>query len=611
VVTFWQDVRYGLRMLAKNPGFTTVVVLTLALGIGMNTAIFSLVDQLLLWTVPAHEPNRLVRIEGVYSRSYPFFCAYRDLNHMFSGVLASSDNLSVAIRPAGAPGVEVGHVEYVSGGYFQILGIGSAAGRLIIPSDDGAPGSSPVAVLSYRYWQRRFSGDLRVIGQKLAVDTYPLVIVGIAEKGFGGLFNGDEPDAYVPLTMYPVTTPSAAASWNSPMSPWLSVVARLKSGVSLKQAQADMPALWSEAVERVGHSGIIAVTKEHLLLKDEFRLEPAARTPEFIRNQRFLDPIKVLAIATALLLLLACANVANLLLARTSERWKETAVRLALGGTRGRLIRQFLTESLLLAAAGSAAGMGLAYLGVRALAKLGTLNPDFRFRLSLFILMSCIGLALLTTILFGLVPALRGTHMNLAESVKEGGAATQTVSRSRLSKLLVMSQIALSLTLLVLAGLFGRTLRNLQHVDLGFARENIAIFDIDPTSLGYRGQGLRTFYDQLLERARTVPGVHSAALSAVTPLGNSIIAVEVVTAPGSKPSLDIYVNQVSSGYFTTLGIPVRFGRDFRPEDEPGMIPGDGVQSSRSGAMEGDGSIPQEFASWTKRWHASNSELPIP
>jgi predicted permease len=577
-----QDLRYGLRMLRKNPAFTVVVVLTLALGIGMNTAIFSLVDQLLLWTVPAHEPNRLVKIEGYYSRSYPFFCAYRDLNQAFSGVLASSDNLSAGIRPAGAPGVEVGHVEYVSGGYFQILGIGSAAGRVIAPSDDAAPGGSPVAVLSYRYWQRRFGGDLRVIGRKLAVNTYSLVIVGVAEKGFGGLFNGDEPDAFVPVTMYPVTMPSAAATWNRPLNFWLSVVARLRPGISFKQAQAAMPILWSQAVERVGDASVRAVTKAHLLQKEEYRLEPAARAPRFIRNQSLLDPIKVLAIATALVLLIACANVANLLIARASQRWKETAVRLALGGTRGRLIRQFLSESLLLAAAGSAMGTGLAYLGIRALAHLEILDPDFRFRLSLFVLASCAGLTLLTSILFGLLPALRATRIRLAEIVKEGGLVTQTLSRSRLSKLLVMNQIALSLTLLFVASLFGRTLRNLQHVDLGFQRENIVILDIDPTGLGYRGQRLRTFYDQLMERARALPGVRAAALSAVTPMSNYMQGVGVETAGATKPSLFIGVNQVSSGYFTTLGIPLLVGRDFRPEDEPSMTTTDSLFSRQGG-----------------------------
>ena len=569
-------------MLRKNPVFTIVVVLTLSLGIGMNAAIFSLVDQLLPWTVPAREPNRLVKIEGYYSRTYPFFCAYRDLNQVFSGVLASSDNLSAGIRPAHAAGVEVGHVEYVSGGYFQTLGIGSAAGRVITPSDDGAPGGSPVAVLSYRYWQRRFAGDLRVIGQKLAVNTYPLVIVGVAEKGFGGLFNGDEPDAFIPLAMCPVTTPSVAATWRRPQHSWLSVVARLKSGISFKQAQASMPVLWSQAVEKINDRGVNAVNKLHLLQKDEAVLEPAARAPRFIRNRSFLDPIKVLAIATALVLLIACANVANLLLVRASQRWKETAVRLALGGTRGRLIRQFLTESLLLAAAGSAVGMGLAYFGISTLAKLEILEPDFRFRLSFFVLTSCIGLSLLTTILFGMVPSLRATRLKLAESVKEGGLATQTISRSQLAKLLVANQVALALTLLVVASLFGRTLRNLQRIDLGFQRENIAIFDIDPTSLGYRGQRLRTFYDQLLERARALPGVRSAALSAMTPMSNFIRSIVVSTSPDqSQPAPMVFSNLVSLGYFTTLGIPLLFGRDFRPEDEPGPTFSDWSALSRA------------------------------
>jgi len=582
-----QDLRYGLRQLKRNPGFTAVCVITLALGIGVNTAIFSLVDQLLLWSVPAREPNRLVKIEGVYSSSYPFFCAYRDLNQVFSGVLASSQNLAAGIRPAGAPGVEIGHVEYVSGDYFQILGIGSAAGRVITSSDDGAPGGSPVAVLSYRYWQRRLAGDPHVIGQKVAVNTYPLVIVGVAENGFGGLFNGDEPDAFVPLAMYPVTTPSAAATWNKPQNFWLSTVARLKPGVSFQQAQAAMPILWAQAVERINDRGVRAIIKAHLLQKDESRLAPAARAPIFIRNQRFLDPLKALVAATVLVLLIACANVANLLLARASQRWKETAVRLALGATRGRLIRQFLTESLLLSAAGTVAGLGLAWFGVWVLAVVAILDPDFRFRLSLFVLVSCLGLSVLTSILFGLFPAFRATQMKLAEGTKDGGSATQPISRSRLSKLLVMNQMALSLTLLVVASLFGRTLRNLQHIDLGFQRENVAIFDIDPTSLGYQGQRLRAFYDLLLDRARAVPGVRSAALSAMTPMSNYALGISVSSPDASKPSLFILSNPVSSGYFTTLGIPFLVGRDFRPEDEPGVAPSDHAMLTRSGGGGGN------------------------
>ncbi|HVP46134.1 MAG TPA: ABC transporter permease, partial [Bryobacteraceae bacterium] len=546
------------------------VVATLAFGIGLTTALSSLVEQLLLWSIPAREANRLVKIEGTYSRTYPFFRAYRDLNQVFDGVLASSDNLDASLRPAGSRGVEIGHVEYVSGGYFQVLGIGAAAGRVIAPSDE-TTGGPPVVVLSHRYWLRRFAGDLRVIGQKFSVNNYPLVIVGVAEKGFGGLFNGDEPDALMALAMYPVTNPGAAEEWNTTRSPWLTSVARLKPGVSVQQAQAYMPVLWARAVEKVNDRVVEAVTKAHRLPKDECRLAPAARDPLFIRNQNFLSPLIALAAVTVLVLLLTCANVANLLLVRGSQRWKQTAVRLSLGATRGRLIRQFLTESLLLAAAGSAMGLGVAYFGVRALAQLNFLDPDFRFHLSLFVLASCAGLTLLTTILFGLVPALRATRMELAESMKEHGMATETLSRSLLSRFLIADQIALSLALLVGASLFGRTLRNLQNVDFGFQRENIAIFEIDPASVGYSGQGLRIFYDQFLERTRTLSGVRSAAVTGLTPISNHLRSISVGTNP-FQISLTINSNPVSSGYFATLGIPLLAGRDFRREDEPVVTP---------------------------------------
>jgi predicted permease len=426
-------------------------------------------------------------------------------------------------------------------------------------------------LLSYRYWQRRFAGDPRVIGQEFSVNAYPLVIAGVAEKGFGGLFNGDEPDVFMALAMYPVTNPGAAQQWNTARSPWLTCVARLKPGVSLQQAQASMPVLWAQAVEKVNDRVVKAVTKARRLPKDEYQLVPAARAAAFVRNQNFLNPLKALAAAASLVLLLTCANVANLLLVRASQRWKETAVRLSLGATRGRLIRQFLTESLLLAAAGSAMGLGVAYFGVRALAQLNVLDPDFRFRLSLFVLASCAGLTLLTTILFGLAPALRATRMKIAENLKEHRIANETLSRSLLSRFLIANQIALSLALLVAANLFGRTLRNLQNVDLGFERESIAILEINPMSAGYSGQRLRIFYDQLLERTRTLSGVRTAALMGMTPISNHIRSVAVTSKP-FEISFTAFSNPVSSGYFTTMGIPLLAGRDFRREDEPVVAP---------------------------------------
>lgn len=612
--TLVDDIRFGARTLAKSPGFTLVVVATLAFGLGLTTALSSLIDQLLLWSVPAREANRLVKIEGAYSRTYPFFRAYRDLNQVFDGVLASSDNLGAGLRPPGSRGVEIGNVEYVSGEYFQVLGIGAAAGRVITPSDDSA-GGQPVVVLSYRYWRRRFSGDPRVVGQKFSVNNYSLVIVGVAEKGFGGLFNGDEPDALMALAMYPVTNPGAAQEWNTTRRPWLTCVARLKPGVSIQQAQASMPVLWTQAVEKVNDRAVEAVTRAHRLAKDECQLAPAARAPFFIRNQNFLNPLKALTAATVLVLLLTCANVANLLLMRASQRWKQTAVRLSLGATRGRLIRQFLTESLLLAATGSAMGLGVAYFGVLALAQLNVLDPDLRFHLSPFVLASCAGLTLLTTILFGLIPALRATRMKVAESMKDGGMSTETLSRSLLSKFLIADQIALSLALLIGAGLFGRTLRNLQNVDLGFQRESIAIFEIAPASVGYSGHRLRIFYDQFLERTRTLAGVRTAALTGMTPISNQIRSYMVSRTNSPQIAFAAYSNPVSSGYFATMGIPLLAGRDFRREDEPVVTPrGAGKEGSASRVCIMDQSLARrQFGTVNavgRRFCYSDSDCPV-
>jgi len=579
MITFAGDIRHGARSLAKSPGFTLAVVATLAFGMGLTTALFSLVDQLLLWSVPAREADRLVRIEGSYSRTYPFFRAYRDLNQGFDGVLASSDNLDAGLRPAGSPGVEIGRVQYVSGDYFQILGIRATAGRVIAPSDDTA-GGPPVVVLSHRYWQRRFDGDPRVIGQQFSVNTYPFGIAGVAEKGFGGLFNGDEPDVFMSLAMYPVTNPGVAQEWNTPRKLWLTCVARLKPGVSIQQAQASMPVLWEQVVERVNDRAVEAITKAHRLPQDEYQLSPAARAPLFIRNQKFLNPLKALAAAAALVLLLTCANVANLLLVRAPQRSKQTAVRLSLGATRWRMIRQFLTESLLLAAAGSAVGLGVAHFGIRTLVELNVLDPDFRFQPSLFVLATCSGVTLLTTILFGLIPALRATRMTIAEGMKEHGTATGSLSRSTLSKFLIANQITLSLVLLAGASLFGRTLRNLQNLDLGFQRENTAIIEIDPMSVGYSGHRLRIFYDQFLERTRTLSGVRSAALAAMTPIGN-LLSSKLV---GTKELQEVFTsnfNPVSPGYFATMGIPLLAGRDFRREDEPVVTPSGRAKKDRA------------------------------
>jgi predicted permease len=575
------DLRYALRSMRTNPGFAAIAVASLALGIGVNTTMFSLVDQLLLWSVPARDPGRLVNVVGGRNGAYPFYREYRDRNQVFSGMFATSHPLTVGVRPEGAAAVETGTVSYVSGNYFGTLGVGSAAGRVLVDSDDLKPGGSPVAVLSYQCWRRRFAASRQVIGRKIEVNGYPLEIVGVAERGFGGVFDGSSADLFVPVTAYPLTTPSAARIWNTPILYWLTTMARLKPGVSVEAAQAAMQVLWPQAVEAVNGAAVRSGGKAREFgNEDPITVMPGARGGS-ANPAKGIDPLEALLIATGLVLLIACANVANLLLARAAGRRKEIAVRLALGATRGRLIRQLLTESLALAAIAGAAGLALAYWSVAAMAKAGLVNSDLRLRPSLALLAFAVGATMLTGILFGLAPALRTARVDLAQACK---------SRVRSGKILIAGQAALSLVLLAGATLFIRTLRNLESVDLGFERENVVMVDVDAANAGYRGHRLRLFYDQLLERTLRVPGVRSAALAAMTPMGRYAMSrgfsAEGYQAPPGE-RLVAFTNPVTEGYFATLGIPILLGRDFRPQDEPAVTPGDNL-FAELGHMGGGG-----------------------
>jgi predicted permease len=581
----------------NNPGFTSVAVASLALGIGVNTAIFSLVDQQLLWSVPARDPGRLVNIEGGRSSAYPFYHEYRDRNQVFAGMLASSYALTCGVRPEGAPAVEAGHVSYVSGNYFATLGVGVAAGRVLVDSDDLKPGGSPVAVLAYDYWQRRFAGSPKAIGRKLSVNGYPLEVAGIAEEGFGGIFNGQRADAFIPLTMYPLTTPAAASIWNTPRMSWLSAMARLRPGVSIAKAQADMRVLWPRAAEAVNDAAAKTGGKADKYRADEDRIAvtPGAHGVSF-GSAKGTDPLVLLMAAAGLVLLIACTNIANLLLARAAGRRQEIAVRLALGATRARLVRQILTESLVLAALGGAAGLALAYWSVAAIAAADLVSPELRLQPSLMLAAFSAGLTLLTSVLFGLAPALRISRMDLAQTSRDSGSSSsQGRSRVRLGKVLIAAQAALSLALLVGAGLFIRTLHNLEGVDLGFEREHAMVIDVNPSNLGYRGHRLRTFYDRLLERTRGLPSVRSAGLVGMTPMGQYAMS-RSFSAEGYQPHpgerMVAYSNPVTAGYFAAMGIPLLVGRDFRPQDEPALTPKDNLFAAL-GRMPGGGSEDME------------------
>ncbi len=587
MATLAGDLRFGLRSLRSNPAFTAIAVASLALGIGANTAIFSLVDQLLLWSVPAREPERLVRLDGGRSGTYPFYREYRDRNQVFNGLAATSEPVAAGVRPQGAAAVEVGRVTYVSGNFFATLGVGAAAGRTIAAADDTA-GAPPVAVLAYDYWQRRFAGDLGVVGRTLAVNGYPLAIVGVAEAGFGGLSPTARPSAFLPVSAYPLTAPGAIRMWNTPGMFWLTEIGRLKPGVSLRQAQAALRVLWPRVVDAVNEGAARNGGRPRKFDKDGPVSLAAAAHGTASTPAGAMDPLAALLFATGLVLLIACANVANLLLARATGRRREMALRAALGATRVRLVRQLFTESLLLAGLGGIGALAVAYAAVAAVAKASLVDAELRFHPSLRVAAFSLGATVLTGILFGLVPALRASRLGLAEALKDGGSATAGGSRLRLGKAVIALQVALSLALLVGAGLFLRTLRNLNRADIGFQKENVVIIDVDPSKIGYQGQRLREFYDDLLARTRGVTGVRSAALSQMTPMGEWAYSVGI-SAEGYQPApgerMGSLANSVTEGYFTTLGIPMLLGRDFRPQDEPAITPG-GKLLAALGRMSG-------------------------
>jgi predicted permease len=579
--TIGQDLRYAFRTLSHAPAFTLVVVLTLALGIGANTAIFTLMDQVLLRALPVHDPGGLVtlspkgpnmgRMEGPRTFSYPMFRQFREGNEVLEGMLArygTSLTMLVDNRAERVRG------ELVTGEYFEVLGLQPAHGRLLGPGDEVTPGGHPVAVLSHAFFSSRFGADPSIVGRQVRLNGHPMTIVGVAPRGFNGIEVGDSPDLFVPVVMKAQMTPTYDGL-QSARYIWLNVMGRLKPGIGREQAQAAMLVEFRQL--RVQELKEMEATsprfRKRFVEEAQLLVEPGFKGMSRLREQ-FSTPMIVLMSMVGLVLLIACANVANLLMARAPARQREIAIRLALGASRGRIVRQLLVESLMLSVLGGAAGVLVAAWTAdlllralpfeRAVATL-TSTPDLR------VLLFAAGVSLLTGVLFGLVPAWQTARPQLVPALKEESGAVSVGGHVRLRKGLVVAQVALSLLLLVGAGLFARSLWNLRALDPGFRIEQLTTFSVDPALSGYTPERSVHFYGRLRERLAAVPGAASVSLAAVTPLTDAAwLSTVNVQGYRSKEGEDLnpQVNSVGPDYFKTLGIPLVAGRDFSEADGP-------------------------------------------
>ena len=568
----WQDVRYAVRGLRKSPGFTFVAALTLGLGIGATTAIFSLLEAVILRPLPVRNPDELILVRS--GGLYPVFRAFQQHTDVFVDLFATSgvDALDLEI----ANGVrERAQVSLVSGSYFSTLGVGASTGRVFTAADDVTPGAHPVAVASDGYWRRRFGRDAAILGRVIRINGTPITIVGIAPQSFFGEHVGVAPDLWVPLTMYGHVVPGRNLL-ESPGTGWLQFIGRARPGVVTSGPHAGLTQTFRQVVAAVHGPGAPADVRRDTA-RATVALEPAGNGVSNLRTQ-FGRPLQLLMGAVVLVLLIACANVANLLLSRATARRPEVDLRCALGMSRGRLVQQLLTESLVLAAVGGALGIGFAWLGREALLRLisadGSRLPvavATDARLLAFVAAT----ATATAILFGLAPAWHSIRAGVVTSLAVRGV-TGGPSRQRLNALLVVAQVAVSLVLLVGAGLFLRTIANLRGVDLGFTPDRLVILDVNPQAAGYRGDRAIALSRMLLDRMKAVPGVSSVSLSEHGALMGRDSSTNVMRPVGFAAGPEGFPRSqwdvVGPGYFSAMGLRIVSGRDFSERDDPGAPP---------------------------------------
>jgi len=583
--TLLQDLRYGMRGLLRSPVFTCVSVLSLALGIGANTAIFSLTDQILLRTLPVPDPQQLVVLRSpgpqnghcwsdidncAQSFSYPMYKALREQAPFFSGLLAYR---GIEINVSGHGATQSAHGVLVSGNYFQTLEIQPALGRVLTANDEAAPGANTVAVLSYGYWSRQFGADPSIVNQPLVVNGVPLTVLGVARTGFGGIQIGEAPDIFIPLTMKSQMMPTEGHRLEARDDFWLSVVGRLRPGITRGQAHAWLQPIYAALLEedvkvRGGFTSesLKRYTSKPLLLI-------SGSHGRLVLQQDAEEPLLVLMSMVGLVLLIACANLAGLLVVRGEARQREVAIRLAMGAGRARLIRQLLTESLLLGIAGGAAGIALASWGINAMVHAippGQGILGLESSLDYRVLWFAIALTLATTILFGLAPALRSTAVHVHSDLKEQGPR---VSEGRsgvwLRKALSVAQVSLTAVLLAGAGLFARTLANLEHASLGLTADHVLQFSVSPDLNGNTPAQTQQFADAARREIAGLPGVGSVTISTIRMFAGDDMGFNI-TPQGYPMTHDENTNvdatYIGPNYFATLGIPFVAGREFTEAD---------------------------------------------
>jgi len=580
---FAQDFRYALRQLGKAPGFAAVAIITLALGIGANTAIFSLLDQALLRRLPVKDADRLVilqfagsfkghtssRTDDSFYFSYPMYRDLRDHNSVFSGLIAT-DWTQVGVQWHNQP--ELVTAELVSGNYFDELGVRPALGRVLVASDDLVADANPVVVLSFSYWQRRFGSDPSVVNQSILVNGHPFTILGVAPPGFHSVVMGDTPDVFAPMTMMAEIIPGARPLEDR-QSAWLNIVGRLRPGLTREQAEAGINPLWysirADELKERGHSSDSFresfLTKSHLFVRDGAKgLSPLRRD--------FQQPLLIIMAMVGLVALMACANVGSLLLVRAAGRIREMSVRYALGAKRARVVQQLLVEGLLLGLAGGALGIAIApsisswLISMMWSRTAGDLpfssHPDLRILLFNF------SLALVVSLIFSLAPAVQFWRPNLAPALKQQ-VMTAGSGPLRFRRISVAVQIGLSILVLVGAGLFVRTLHNLKSMDVGIQTDHLVTFGIHPALAGYPPEQARDLDARVLQTLAGLPGVRSVAGTTDRELAETNHRNNITLAGYTEKEnedMDVESPRVSPGYFSTMGMVLLAGREFTDQD---------------------------------------------